>query len=83
MLNQKGPEYQVHRLILDATEALLEVAREKGISTEDLPRLSGMTKRSFGRLLEGKKEMTLRHAVLMAEAMGARVEVSVRPLDAD
>ena len=83
MLNQKGPEYRVHRLILDTTEALLKMAREKGVSTEDLPRLSGMTKRSFGRLLEGKSEMTLRHAVLLAEAMGARIEVSVCPLDTD
>ena len=80
MLNRETAEYETKRLILDVTEDLLEAAERRGVSAEELARGAGMTRRSFARMMEGKREMTFRDAAHVAKVMELRVRSTLEPI---
>ena len=64
-------------LILRATEAVSAVMREEGVSKARLARRMGRTKGFITQLLSGGRNLTLRTLADIADALEARVTITV------
>lgn len=64
-------------LILDVTEAVSAAMREAGISKAQLAKRMGRTKGFITQLLSGSRNLTLRTLADIADALEARVTITV------
>ena len=64
-------------LILDVTEAVSAVMQEAGISKAQLAKRMGRTKGFITQLLSGGRNLTLRTLACLADALEARVTITV------
>ena len=64
-------------LILDVTEAVSAVMQEAGISKAQLAKRMGRTKGFITQLLSGGRNLTLRTLAGLADALEARVAITV------
>ena len=64
-------------LILDVTEAVSTVMQEAGISKAQLARRMGRTKGFITQLLSGGRNLTLRTLAGLADALEARVTITI------
>ena len=64
-------------LILDVTEAVSVVMREEGVSKAQLAKRMGRTKGFITQLLSGGRNLTLRTLADIADALEARVTITV------
>ena|ERR1700749_1285662 len=73
-------------LIVEATEELCRVMEGEDdsgeITRKQLAERLGQTKSHVTQLLSGERNMTLRTLAQMADALGHRVEVALKPLPA-
>jgi transcriptional regulator with XRE-family HTH domain len=68
------------RLILHATEVVVALLAERGVSRQDLAHQLGKSKGYISQLLSGERNMTLRTLADLGHALGVRF--SLRPVPA-
>ena len=67
------------RLILEATEAVIALLDEQGISRQELARRLGKSKGFVSQLLSGERNMTLRTLANLGHALDRRFGVVAQP----
>jgi transcriptional regulator with XRE-family HTH domain len=68
-------------LILDATEAIVELLQEQGVSRQELAARLGKSKGFVSQLLSGERNMTLRTLADLAYVLGQRCSLAIRALE--
>lgn len=66
-------------LMIEVTEALARALEEAGITRAEVARRMGRTRGHVTQLLGGGRNLTLGSVAEMADALGCRVEVTIRP----
>ena len=73
---------QQEKLILDVTELICGLMREKGVSRAELAGLLGKSRAHVTQLLDGRANMTLRTVADAFAALGSSLHLSVTPIGA-
>ena len=73
-------DFEAERLILNATELILELMEHEGLTRSELAERIGKSKGHVSQLLNGERNMTLRTLAEIAHAVGHRIELGTRPL---
>ena len=77
ILDARSVEFEAERLILEASELILETMEQNGVTHSDLARKIRKTKGHVSQLLDGERNMTLRTLAEIAYVLGCRVELSL------
>jgi transcriptional regulator with XRE-family HTH domain len=80
LLGESTADFEAERLILNATELILELMEHEGLTRSGLAERTGKSKGYVSQLLNGERNMTLRTLAEIAHAVGHRIELSARPL---
>ena len=80
-LNEPSGEVEAERLILEATELVLEQMERANVSRTELAKLLGKSKSHVSRLLSGDRNMTLRTLAKISFALSCRVRLNLQPLE--
>ena len=80
---ENDPVSLTDELLLDVTEQLYVCMTRLGVDRAELARRLGVSPTRVSRLLGGRPNMTLRTLVGMANALGQRVHIELRPKDSD
>jgi transcriptional regulator with XRE-family HTH domain len=83
----RTPDYErlvaQETLILDATEAIVGLLEEAGVSRQELARRLGKSKGFVSQLLSGERNMTLRTLADLGHVLGRRFSLSSRSTECD
>ena len=77
ILDARSVEFEAERLILEASELILETMEQNGVTRSDLAKKIRKTKGHVSQLLDGEQNMTLRTLAKIAYVLGYRVELSL------
>ena len=77
ILDTRSVEFEAERLILEASELILETMEQNGVTRSDLARKIRKTKGHVSQLLDGERNMTLRTLAEIAYVLGYRVKLSL------
>ncbi len=70
-------------LIFEVTETICKAMEEKGISKAELSRMAGVSKSNITQLLSGDHNMRLTTIADLLFVLGARLEVTARPVESE
>ena len=76
---ENDPVSLTDELLLDVTEQIYVCMTRLGVDRAELAQRLGVSPAQVSRLLGGKPNMTIRTLVGMANALGQRVHVELRP----
>ena len=77
ILDTRSVEFEAERLILEASELILETMEQNGVTRSYLAKKIGKTKGHVSQLLDGERNMTLRTLAEIAYVLGYRVKLSL------
>lgn len=80
LLGESTADFEAERLILNATELILELMEHEGLTRSELAERIGKSKGHVSQLLNGERNMTLRTLAEIAHAVGHRIELGARSL---
>ena len=80
LLTKTTPGFETDKLALAVTEDLLKVAHCSNVSREQLAARVGVSTRTVNKMLNGEKDLTLRHVATLAHVLGVRITISVEAL---
>ncbi len=72
--------YEEERLILWATEAIVELMEKQGRTRAEVATSLGTSRPNVTQLLSGSRNMTLRTLAALAHACGMRADLKLEPL---
>jgi len=82
LLTRSTPGFEAERLILEATELILELMEDENVTRTELAERLGKSKGHVSQLLNGDRNMTLRTLAEISYALGHRIRVNAEPLRA-
>lgn len=80
VLTRSTPSFEAERLILAATEMILELMENEGLTRVELAKKVGKSKGHISQLLNGKRNMTLKTLAEISFALNTRVNVAAEGL---
>lgn len=80
LLARSTPSFEAERLILAATEMILELMEDEDLTRMELAKKVGKSKGHISQLLNGKRNMTLKTLAEIAFALNTRVNVAAQGL---
>jgi transcriptional regulator with XRE-family HTH domain len=75
-----SPAFKTEEAILDFTEKLCDIMKEKGISRADLAVRLGVSRAYVTKLLNGNPNLTLKSFVAIADAVGCEFRMDMCPV---
>jgi len=76
---QDDREFRTEQVIIDFTEKVVAVMRERGMSRVELAQRLGVSKAFVTKLLNGKSNLTIRTIVAITDALGCELVVDIPP----
>ncbi|MCX6605249.1 MAG: helix-turn-helix transcriptional regulator [Acidobacteria bacterium] len=74
--------FEREALTLDASELVIGLMKEQGVTRAQMAEMLGTSRAHISQLLNGSRNMTLVTLTDLAAALGQRVQVGARPINA-